>query len=105
ATKLGCRTVALSRGKEKERLAYELGACSYVDTNETEPAAALQAMGGAQLILSTAPDAKSVSTLLGGLTRGGRLTVVAFMRGSLELPEAQLLLGGRCVDGWVGGDM
>jgi D-arabinose 1-dehydrogenase-like Zn-dependent alcohol dehydrogenase len=105
ATRLGCRTVVLSRGKSKEPLAYQLGAHSYIDTDETDPVPVLKTMGGAQLILSTAPNARAISKLVDGLAHSGRLTLLAFTREPLELPGNQLLVGGRSVAGWVGGNV
>jgi len=93
ATRLGCRTVILSRGKSKEPLADQLGAHKYIDTNETDPVPVLKAMGGDQLILSTAPNATAVSNLIGGLAHRGKLTLLAFTREPLELPETSFWSG------------
>ena len=64
---MGFRTVAIGRGKDKQPLAQKLGAHEYVDTNAGAPAEALQKLGGAKLILATAPDSKSISALVDGL--------------------------------------
>ena len=104
AKKFGCRTVALSRNPQKEALARQLGADEFIDTDSAD-AASVTAMGGAQLILGTAPNSEAASALIGGLAPGGQLMLVAFGRGPLEIPQTHLLFGARSVTGWVGGDM
>jgi len=76
ARKMGLRTVAIARGAGKEALAKSLGAHHYIDSAATDAAAALQALGGADVILSTVPDTKAVSPLLAGLALHGRMVVV-----------------------------
>jgi D-arabinose 1-dehydrogenase-like Zn-dependent alcohol dehydrogenase len=97
--------VALSRGKTKENLARKLGADFYIDTETTDAAKELTAMGGAQVILCTAPSSKGVGELVGGLARKGHLILVAFSREPLQIPAAPLLRGARSISGWVGGDL
>lgn len=105
AAKLGCRTVALSRGAEKKELAHKLGADTYIDTSKMDAAKELKAMGGAQVILCTAPNSKAVGELVGGLARKGHLIIVAFSREPIQIPSAQLLMGARTISGWVGGNI
>src|SRR5207249_4379612 len=76
ARQMGFNTVAVGRGKDKEALARKLGAQHYVDTGAGEPSAQLQKLGGADVILATAPDAKSMSAMVGGLAGNGKLVVV-----------------------------
>ena len=66
AVKLGYKTVALSRGREKEKLALQLGAHKYIDTNAVDAVHELKQMGGVRVILCTAPDAEAISELVGG---------------------------------------
>lgn len=103
AAKLGFRTVVLSRGREKEQLAYKLGAHVYIDTNGANAANELKNMGGAKVILCTAPNGKAISELVGGLGRNGHMIIVAFSREMLQIPSNLLLMGGRSISGWVGG--
>ena len=77
ASRLGYRTVALSRGPQKEPLARELGAHVYIDTDATDAAAALQELGGARVILCTAPNVKAIAGLIDGLGMDGQLIIVA----------------------------
>src|SRR6266702_2764817 len=67
ARQMGFKTVAVGRGRDKEALARKLGAHEYVDTGAGTPAEALQKLGGARVILATAPDSKSISALVDGL--------------------------------------
>lgn len=103
ASRLGFRTVALSRGREKEDLARELGAHAYVDTTTDDAAKELRNLGGARVILCTAPDAKAISQLVTGLGPGGRLMILTFVDEPLVVSPALLMRGGRGIVGWVGG--
>lgn len=105
AVKLGYKTVVLSRGRDKEALAYQLGAHAFIDTNAQDGAKELQKLGGAQVILGTAPNAQAISGLIGGLGRNGELVMVTGVRDALQIPAFQLLGGGRSVRGWVSGNI
>jgi D-arabinose 1-dehydrogenase-like Zn-dependent alcohol dehydrogenase len=102
ARQMGFHTVALSRGPEKEALAKELGAHRYIDTAANDPAAALQAIGGADVVLATAPNAKAITATFGGLKARGKLIVVGAAPDPLEIPAFDLL-SGRSVAGWPSG--
>ncbi len=102
ASRLGYRTVALSRGRAKEQAARELGAHVYVDTDESDPAAVLRDLGGAQVILATAPDSEAISSLVDGLDAGGQLIIVAAANEPLRIYPGQLFRGGRSIKGWHG---
>ncbi len=99
--KLGFKTVALSRGKEKEALAYKLGAHIYIDTEATNPADELRKLGGARVILATAPNSKAISALVGGLGYDGQLIIVAVPSEPMQIHPGQLFQGRRVVRGWV----
>src|SRR2546426_4527596 len=75
AVHMGFRVAAIARGAEKEPLAKQLGAHHYIDSKAGDPAAALQALGGAKVILATASDSKSMSELVGGLLPRGKMIV------------------------------
>jgi len=105
AVRLGFKTVVLSRGKEKEKLAYELGAHIYIDTNTADAVKELMKMGGARVILCTAPNSKIISELVAGLGRDGEIINVTGARESMQIPPMLLLGGQRSVKGWVGGDI
>jgi D-arabinose 1-dehydrogenase-like Zn-dependent alcohol dehydrogenase len=74
---MGFKTVALSSGDSKRALATELGAHIYVDSSKEDPATALQALGGASVIASTAPNAKTIGPLVNGLGVNGKLLLLA----------------------------
>ncbi len=103
ARQMGFRTVAIGRGKDKRPLAEKLGAHEYVDTSAGAPAEALQKLGGARLILATAPDSKSISALVDGLTGNGKLLIVGASFESLTVTPLQLIGGRKSVQGWPGG--
>jgi D-arabinose 1-dehydrogenase-like Zn-dependent alcohol dehydrogenase len=99
AARLGCRTVALSRGAGKEGLARKLGAGFYIDTATADAAAELQALGGARVLLCTAPDGKAASRLIDGLARNGRMVVVGSSNDPLTIPTRALVGQGIVVSG------
>ena len=103
AKNFGFEVAALSRGTDKQELATDLGADHYVDTTADDPAEALQALGGATVILATAPNSKAISQLTGGLGRDGTLMVVAASGEPIEVSPMNLIMGRRSVQGWPSG--
>ncbi|MDI1487864.1 MAG: hypothetical protein OHK93_007137 [Ramalina farinacea] len=77
ASKMGYRVIALSSSASKEKFAKDLGAAEYVDGSKTKHAEALQVMGGADLIVATAPNPELIPGLLGGLMPGGKLLILS----------------------------
>ncbi|MDQ7822301.1 MAG: alcohol dehydrogenase catalytic domain-containing protein [Candidatus Eremiobacteraeota bacterium] len=105
AAKFGFRPVVLSRGKEKEELALKLGAHCYIDTTAADGAKELNKMGGAAVLLCTAPDSKAISSLIGGLARRGQAVIVAGVSEMIEVSPLQLLMGERSIRGFAGGSL
>lgn len=103
AQRMGFATVAIARGKDKQPLAQKLGARHYVDSAAEAPGEALQKLGGARIILATAPDAKSISALVGGLAPSGKLVVVGAAMEPLTISALDLIGGRRAVQGWPSG--
>jgi alcohol dehydrogenase, propanol-preferring len=103
AAKSGYHTVAISRGKDKEAFAKELGAHAYIDDANGDAAQQLQKMGGAKVILATAPNAKAISGLAGGLKYKGKLLIVAAPHDNVEVSPLLLLMGSRSVAGHYSG--
>jgi propanol-preferring alcohol dehydrogenase len=103
ARQMGMRTVAIGRGQDKEMLARKLGASLYIDTATVDAAKALQDLGGARVILATAPDSKSISALIDGVARGGELLVIGASPEPLTISPLQLILGRKAVQGWPSG--
>jgi D-arabinose 1-dehydrogenase-like Zn-dependent alcohol dehydrogenase len=102
AAKIGCKVAAIARGKEEEPLARQLGAHYHIDNKTQDPAAELQKLGGAKVILATVTSADAMKAVLGGLSPYGRLMVVGAVP-SLEVNTIQLLLGNQSVTGWYSG--
>ena len=103
ARRMGFRTVAIGRGGDKEPLARKLGAHEYIDTSAGAPAEAIQKLGGARVILTTAPDAKSISALVDGLAPGGKLVIVGVAPEPLSISPLQIILARRSIQGWPSG--
>jgi D-arabinose 1-dehydrogenase-like Zn-dependent alcohol dehydrogenase len=99
---MGFRTVAIARGTDKEPLARELGARHYIDSQAEDPAAALQKLGGAKVILATATSGDAMSAVQGGLSENGTLIVLGAVE-SLQVSPLVLISGSRSVKGWYSG--
>jgi D-arabinose 1-dehydrogenase-like Zn-dependent alcohol dehydrogenase len=102
ASRSGFNTVAIGRGNDKEALARKLGASHYLDTATQDPAAELQKLGGAKVILATVTSADAMKAVIGGLAPTGTLMIVGAVP-SLEVPALQLLLKSQQVKGWYSG--
>jgi len=103
AQAMGFHTVAMSRGTDKKDLAMQLGADVYIDTKAENPAEALQKMGGARVILATAPNPKLMSSVIDGLGVNGQLLVVGASPEPIEVSPFQLLMARRSVAGHPSG--
>jgi D-arabinose 1-dehydrogenase-like Zn-dependent alcohol dehydrogenase len=103
ARKMGFQTVALGRGGDKGKLAKELGAHHYIDSSAVDTVAALQKLGGARVILATAPSAKAISDVVGGLGINGNLLIPAAPNDPLTIGVMPLIMGRRRVSGWYSG--
>lgn len=99
AKKAGYEVAAISRGADKEQLARQLGAHHYIDSEKENPAEALKSLGGAKVILATAPNAKTISSLMGGLGTNGELIIAAVDDTSLEWSAMDFLMGPNTVKG------
>ena len=102
AAKLGFKTVAIARGKDKEPLARQLGATTYIDSQSQDPAAELLKLGGASVIISTVTVGDAVSAVQGGLAVNGTLMVIGAAE-SMQISPILLLMGRRSVKGWYSG--
>jgi D-arabinose 1-dehydrogenase-like Zn-dependent alcohol dehydrogenase len=103
ARQMGFQTVAVGRGKDKEALAAKLGAHHYIDTAASDAVAELQKLGGAAVILATAPNAGAISALVDGLSPNGKLLVPAAPNEPLTLSMMSLIAGRRSVAGCYSG--
>jgi D-arabinose 1-dehydrogenase-like Zn-dependent alcohol dehydrogenase len=103
AAKMGCRTVAIARGTEKAALARKLGAHHYVDSTAQDAAGALNALGGARVVLATVTNAKAMSAAIGGLAVDGKLIVIGASPEALEVSPLLLISARRSILGWPSG--
>jgi alcohol dehydrogenase len=102
AARQGFRTVAVNRGRDKEQLARSLGAHEYIDSAAGDPAAALQALGGARAILATVTNAEAMQAIAGGLGVNGVMMVIGAV-GALTVNSLDLLQKRAAVKGWYSG--
>jgi D-arabinose 1-dehydrogenase-like Zn-dependent alcohol dehydrogenase len=103
ARRMGFNTVAINRGKDKEELARQLGAHHYIDATAQDVAAELQKLGGASVILATAPNAQAISALVDGLAPSGKLLVPAAPAEPLTINVFSLIMKRSSVAGWYSG--
>ncbi|MGP0225262.1 zinc-binding dehydrogenase [Paenarthrobacter sp. NCHU4564] len=103
ASKLGYETVAIARGDDRRKLAYALGAGTYINNEVTSPGAALAAMGGADLIVYTASSTEPAAELVRGLAVQGQITLIGVDAGAVSIPAAQLVMNAQTVTGHLTG--
>jgi D-arabinose 1-dehydrogenase-like Zn-dependent alcohol dehydrogenase len=103
ANKFGYNVAAIGRGPEDAALAKKLGARVYIDNKVANPVEALQKLGGAQVILATAPSSKAMSELFDGLGPNGKFMVIGLTFDPIEVTPVQLISGSRMIQGWAAG--
>jgi NADPH2:quinone reductase len=100
---MGFETVALSQSADKEELALDLGADHFVDTSAVDASEALQSLGGASLVLATAPAADAISDVVGGIGRNGSVVAVGVPGESVPVEVGHLVGNRGSVAGWASG--
>jgi D-arabinose 1-dehydrogenase-like Zn-dependent alcohol dehydrogenase len=103
ASRAGFYTVAISRGADSEKFARELGAKAYINTETQDPVRELNALGGAKVILATAPSAKAMSALVDGLGLDGKLITIGVDAEKMQISPIQLILRRTSIQGWPSG--
>jgi D-arabinose 1-dehydrogenase-like Zn-dependent alcohol dehydrogenase len=103
AARMGFKTVAIARGKDKEALVRKLGAQHYIDSQSADPAAELTRMGGARVILATVTNGPAMTAVLDGLGVNGKLVIVGAPAEPLDVPALGLILTRRSIVGWPSG--
>src|SRR5271170_6245416 len=103
ANKFGYQVAAIGRGSEDASLAKKLGANLYIDNRSTNAAEELQKLGGARVILATAPNSKAMSELIDGLGPNGELMVIGATFDPIEVTPVQLINGSKTIQGWAAG--
>jgi D-arabinose 1-dehydrogenase-like Zn-dependent alcohol dehydrogenase len=102
AAKMGFQTVAIARGSDEEPLARKLGAQHYINNQSQDAAAELRKLGGAKVILATAPSSEAMAAALGGLAVNGTLMIIG-VGGPLPVSPIQLIGGRQSIKGWYSG--
>jgi D-arabinose 1-dehydrogenase-like Zn-dependent alcohol dehydrogenase len=103
ASKSGYQTVAIGRRGDKKDLALKLGAGIYIDSGAQDVAKELTGLGGARVILATAPDAKAMGMLVDGLSANGKLVIVGASPEPFAVSSFQLLGARKSIMGWPSG--
>jgi D-arabinose 1-dehydrogenase-like Zn-dependent alcohol dehydrogenase len=103
AAKFGYQVAAIGRGPDNATLAKKLGAHVYIDSAATDAAKELQKLGGARVILATAPSSKAMSSLVNGLGANGRMMVVGATFDPIDVAPIQLIGGMKSLQGWASG--
>jgi D-arabinose 1-dehydrogenase-like Zn-dependent alcohol dehydrogenase len=103
ANKFGYKVAAVSRGIDNAALARKLGAHHYIDSQASNPAEELKKLGGARVILATAPSGKAMTALFDGLGTNGKMVVVGASMEPIQVTPIQLIMGRRSLQGWPSG--
>lgn len=103
ANKMGMKTVAISTSDDKKDLATKLGAHHFINAKSQDVAEELQKLGGAKLILGTAPSGKAMTSVIGGLGIDGKLLMVGATPEPVEVNPMEMLMGRKSVAGWPSG--
>ncbi|MGC1968289.1 MAG: alcohol dehydrogenase catalytic domain-containing protein [Candidatus Acidiferrales bacterium] len=104
ARRMGFEVAAIGRGSESSELAKKLGAHHYIDSAANDPAAALQALGGAKVILITASGGTTIATTFKGLRPGGVSIDVGVGPDPIEITSMDLIFGERKLAGSLTGN-
>jgi D-arabinose 1-dehydrogenase-like Zn-dependent alcohol dehydrogenase len=102
AAKMGFKTVAIARGKDKAPLAKQLGATHYIDSQAQDPAVELKKLGGAKVIIATVTNADAMAAVIGGLAPNGELMVIG-AAGPISVNPIMLISSQTSVKGWYSG--
>jgi D-arabinose 1-dehydrogenase-like Zn-dependent alcohol dehydrogenase len=103
ANKFGYKVAAVSRGTDNAALAKKLGAHHYVDSQASNPAEELKKLGGARVILATAPSGRAMTALFDGLGTNGKMVVVGASTDAIQVTPLQLIGGRKSLQGWPSG--
>lgn len=102
ASKMGYRVVVISSGPAKKDFAHQLGATDYIDSSAEDPIRQLKKLGGAALVVATAPSSKAISPLIGGLQPAGKILLLG-IAGNVEFDSVPMIQKGLSVYGWPSG--
>jgi D-arabinose 1-dehydrogenase-like Zn-dependent alcohol dehydrogenase len=97
------KVAPIGRGSSNAAVAHQLGADIYIDSEGTKPSQELQRLGGARVILATAPSSKSMTELIDGLGPNGKLVVIEVAFDPIEVKPIQLISRSCTIQGWASG--
>jgi D-arabinose 1-dehydrogenase-like Zn-dependent alcohol dehydrogenase len=103
ASKFGFYTVAIARGQDKRALAQQLGAHEYLDSSKGDAGKRLAALGGAKVVLATAPSARAIEEMIEGLAVGGQILLVAAPQEPLSVSAAAMIMPRLSIQAWPSG--
>jgi D-arabinose 1-dehydrogenase-like Zn-dependent alcohol dehydrogenase len=103
ASKMGFKTMAIGRGKDKEEMARKLGAIHYIDSRSQNAVEELAKMEVAKVMLATVPSGKAMNAVFGGLAINGKLIVIGAGDENIEVSPLLLISGRRSIMGWPSG--
>jgi len=103
ARKMGFHTVAIGRRKDKEPLAKQLGAHTYIDTDTDDLVAELKKLGGAKVVVATAPDAKAMTSLIDAVGADGKLLILGVPNEPFPVNALSLIPTRKSISGWPSG--
>ncbi|MEB3981402.1 alcohol dehydrogenase catalytic domain-containing protein [Mycobacterium sp. 663a-19] len=103
ARAMGFETIAIARGTGKAEDARKLGAHHYIDSTGGDVAEALQALGGAAVVLGTAGNSQAMADTVGGLQPQGELITIGVTADPLPVSPLQLINPGLSITGHPSG--
>lgn len=103
ASRMGFRTVAIARGKDKEPLARKLGAQRYIDSQTSDVGAELMKLGGAKVVLATVTSGNAMTPAISGLGIDGKLIILGASPEPIQVNGLEMIGERRSVQGWPSG--
>ncbi len=103
AKEMGFVVAVISRGQAKKELAVKMGARYYIDSQTGDVSKELMKLGGAKLILATAPNAKILEKLTDGICRNGTIMIITYVGQPMNFVAGKLLHSNGIIRGWTGG--
>lgn len=100
AVKMGFRTIAIARGREKLPLSIKLGAHHYIDSDNQNVSDEIKKLGGAKVILATATNSEAINSVVEGLSVDGKLLIVGIPEKPISISALSLIGGRRIIEGW-----
>ncbi|KJZ79676.1 hypothetical protein HIM_01145 [Hirsutella minnesotensis 3608] len=102
ARKMGYRVIAVSTSDSKRDLAMELGAHHFINSTEKDVTEEILKLGGAKLVLLTAPVPSLMSQYVNCLTWQGKVLIVV-ANGDITISLNHLVLASCSITGWHAG--